>query len=70
MHASLTARTDKGFNQGRGSCSRENRSGLESAKGTPRNLFTPAVAKGSEVVVPTRTPNANVTVGAESHASQ
>ena len=70
MHAGLTVRTDKGFDQGRGSCGGENRSGGESAKGPPRNLFTPAVAEGSKVVVPTRTPDANVTVGAESHASQ
>lgn len=68
MHAGLTARTDKCSDQGRGSCGGENRSGGESAKGTPRNLFTQAVAEGSEVVVPIRTPDANVTVGAESHA--
>lgn len=70
MHAGLTARADKGCDQGRGSCGGEKRSGGESAKGTPRNLFTTAVAEGSEVVVPTRTPAANVTVGAESHALQ
>ena len=70
MHAGLTARAEKGSDQGRGFLGGENLSGGESAKGTPRNLFTPAVAEGSEVVVPTRTPDANVTVGAEFHASQ
>lgn len=32
----------------------------DAAKGTPRNLFTVAVAEGKEVVVPIRTPDATV----------
>ena len=40
-----------------------NRVGGLFAKGTPRNLFTDAVAAGSEVVVPMTTPASIVAVG-------
>ena len=40
-----------------------NRVGGLFAKGTPRNLLTEAVAAGSEVVVPWRTPASTVAVG-------
>jgi len=41
----------------------ENLSGGEAAKGIPKNLFTVAVAEGTEVVVPTRIPESIITVG-------
>lgn len=44
----------------------ENLSGGEAAKGMPRNLLTVAVAWGSWVVVPSRTPDATVAVGRQS----
>jgi hypothetical protein len=40
-----------------------NRVGGLFAKGTPKNLLTVAVAVGSEVVVPTTTPESMVAVG-------
>lgn len=46
-----------------GSSGGKNRSG-GAAKGIPRNLLTVAVAEGKLVVVPTITPDGNVTVGA------
>lgn len=42
-----------------------NRRGGEDAKGTPKNLFTGAVALGRAVVVPTTIPPSTMAVGAQ-----
>jgi hypothetical protein len=63
MHAGFQAETFNGLVHATGLIGGENLSGGEAAKGIPRYLFTVAVAAGSKVVVPTRTPDGITTVG-------
>jgi hypothetical protein len=66
-HAGLRACARSGEVHADAACGGENRSG-GAAKGTPRNAFAANVTEGwfaSLMVVPTMTPEATVTVGAE-----
>ena len=63
MQEGLHSVTFRGLLHCCGLCGGEKRSGGDWANGIPRNLFTAAVAEGKVVYVPTRAPEARVTVG-------
>ena len=63
MHAGFQAVALIVRGKGAGSTGGEKRSGGETAKGTPKNWLTTAVAVGKRVVVPTTHPASTWTVG-------
>jgi hypothetical protein len=67
MHAGFQAEIFNGFIHDSGSVGGENLR-RRISKGMPRNLLTVAVADGSKVVVPMRTPEAMVTSGRQLEA--